>query len=50
MACPRRTTTSRSTGDYRHDAARQLHPGEHRRRAAKVIDQRRDEVMRVVGV
>ena len=71
MARPRRTTTIRSTGDYRHDAARQhdartarlapfnqltgrvslpFQPGEHRRIAVKVIDQRGNEVMRVVGI
>lgn len=69
MARPRRTPTSRSTGDYRHDAARSeiyspddlfdqrtgrvslpFQPGEHRRIAVKVIDQRGNEVMRVVGV
>ncbi len=107
MARPRRTTTTRSTGDYRHDAARRknnppvgiagryydrrtfhichaffpnksawqklaralkgtlnedlfdqltgrvslpFEPGEHRRIAVKVIDQRGNEVMRVVGI
>jgi hypothetical protein len=69
VARPRRTTNSRSTGDYRHDDARSeidspddllyqltgrvslpFQPGEHRRIAVKVIDQRGNEVMRVVGV
>ena len=69
MARPRRTTTTRSTGDYRHDAARRkihspddlfdqltgrvslpFQPGEHRRIAVKVIDQRGNAVMRVVGI
>ncbi len=69
MARPRRTAHDRSTGDYRHDAARsKIHspddrfdqltgrvslpfePGEHRRIAVKVINQRGNEVMRMVGV
>ncbi len=74
MARPRRTTTSCSAGDYRHDAARRMNnppvgtlnddlfdqlagrvslpfqPGEHRRIAVKVIDQRGNEVLRVVGM
>lgn len=39
MARLRRTPSSRSTGDYRHDAALHHHPGEHRRLAVKAIDQ-----------
>jgi len=74
VARPRHTTPNRSTGDYRHDAARRknnppvgmlnddlfdqltgrvslpFQPGEHRRIAVKVIDQRGNEVMRVVGI
>jgi hypothetical protein len=74
VAPPRRISASRSTGDYRHDAARRknnppvgtlnddlfdqltgrvslpFEPGEHRRIAVKVIDQRGNEVMRVVGM
>jgi hypothetical protein len=68
VARSRRTTASRSTGDYRHDAARsEIHSpddlfdqltgrvsllfesGDHRRIAVTVIDQRGNEVMRVVG-